>query len=77
MYFESEIYLTKLIIKIFKIYDKIKKEKSKKNGFSFFAGHLQHSSSSYAVFRHGRFLLDASGRNLLLLVDCESLQYQQ
>ena len=45
--------------------------------FSFFAGHLHHSSSSYAVFRHGRFLLDASGRNLLLLVDCESLQHQQ
>ena len=55
----------------------VKKRRARKIFFSFFAGHLHHSSSSYAVFRHGRFLLDASGRNLLLLVDCESSQHQQ
>ena len=45
--------------------------------FNFIVGHLHHSSNRYAVFPYGRFLLDASGRNLLLLADCESLQHQQ
>ena len=58
----------------------MKNEKKKRTGksfFPFFAGHLHHNSSSYTVFPDGCFLLDASGRNLLLLVYCESLQHQQ
>ena len=50
---------------------------AEKTFFSFIAGHLHHNSSCYTVFPDGRFLLDASGRNLLLLVYCESLQHQQ
>ena len=58
----------------------IKKEKKKRAGKTFFflfSDHLHHSGSCYTVFPDGRFLLDASGRNLLLLVYCESLQHQQ
>ena len=54
-----------------------KRKELEKPFFSFFADHLHHSSSCYTVFPDGRFLLDASGRNLLLLVYCESLQHQQ
>ena len=39
-------------------------------------GCLYHSSSSYAVFSDGRFLLDAGRRNLSLPVCCKGLQHQ-
>ena len=66
-----------MIINFFFNLYRTRKRKEQEKLFSFIAGHLHHSSSSYAVFPAGCFLLDARGRNLLLLVYCENLQHQE
>ena len=62
---------------MFKIYEERENKKTRKSFVPFFAGHLHHSSSSYTVLPDGCFLLDASGRHLLLPINRESLQHQQ